>query len=190
MSSDLVLLIFLIILSGVFSGAEIALTTLSPAKVRAIKDDGKFASKAIVKLKKKPQNLLVTILIGNNVVNILTTVIATLWGVRVFGSNEVGIITGVLTFIILVFGEITPKTLAQKFAEPFSRILAYPLLWLTRLLWPIVWIFEKYISGLMKALKLEKSFHSLSEEELLAMVDISTEEGVIEERLDVLTPCA
>jgi putative hemolysin len=180
-TSDLALLVLLIILSAVFSGAEIALTSLSPAKVRAMKGEKKFASSAIVRLKKKPQNLLVTILIGNNIVNILATVIATLWGLQVFGDNAAGIVTGGLTFIILVFGEITPKTFAQKFAEPFSRVVAYPLLWLIFVLWPIIWIFEKYIAGLMKLLKAEKSFHSLSEEELLAMVDMSTEEGVIEE---------
>ncbi|PIZ74576.1 hypothetical protein COY07_00390 [Candidatus Peregrinibacteria bacterium CG_4_10_14_0_2_um_filter_43_11] len=181
MSSDLILLLFLIFLSGIFSGAEIALTSLSVTKVRTIKKDGKFASKAIFKLKRKPENLLVTVLIGNNIVNILATVIATIWGVRVFGDNVIGVITGALTLVILVFGEITPKTFAQKFAEPFSRVVAYPLLWLTILLWPITWIFEKYISGLMKLLKVDKSFHSLSEEELLAMVDMSTEEGVLEE---------
>ena len=175
------LLVFLIILSGAFSGSEIALTSLSRAKVRAIKEDKKFASSAIVKLKNKPEKLLITVLIGNNLVNILTTVMATVWGMRTFGSHAIGIVTGALTFIILVFGEITPKTLAQKFAEPFARIMAYPLLCLTYILLPIVWFFEKYIHGLMHALKAQHPIRSMSEEELLAMVDISTEEGVIEE---------
>ena len=182
MTSQLLLLIFLIILSGAFSGAEIALTTLSPAKVRAIGKDGKFASKAIRKLKSKPQRLLITILIGNNLVNVLATVIATIWGMEVFGSTAIGIVTGVLTFVILVFGEITPKTFAQKYSERSARLLAYPLLWLTKILFPVIWILEKFTDGLISGLKLRESLHSVSEDELLALVDIGTKEGVIEEQ--------
>ena len=178
---QLLLLIFLIFLSGAFSGAEIALTALSPAKVRAIGKDDKFGSRAIVKLKSKPQRLLITILIGNNLVNILATVLATFWAIEVFGSNAIGIVTGLLTFLILVFGEITPKTFAQKYSEQFARALAHPLLWLTKILFPIIWIFEKITQGLISGLKLRQPLHSVSEDELLALVDIGTKEGVIEE---------
>lgn len=182
MTSQLLLLIFLIFLSAAFSGAEIALTALSPAKVRAIGKDGKFGSKAIAKLKSRPQRLLITILIGNNLVNILATVIATVWAVRIFGNTAIGIVTGVLTFVILVFGEITPKTFAQKHAERFARSIAYPLLWLTKLLLPIIWIFEKFTQVLISGLKLKGPLHSVSEDELLALVDIGAKEGVIKEQ--------
>lgn len=182
MYTNLLLLIILILLSGVFSGAEIALTALSPAKVRAIGKDGKFGSRAIVKLKSKPQRLLITILIGNNLVNILATVIATVWGVQVFGDTAIGIVTGALTLIILVFGEITPKTFAQKHSERFARIFAHPLIWLTKVLFPVIWLFEKFTQGLINALKLRQSLHSVSEDELLALVDIGTKEGVIQEQ--------
>lgn len=182
MESSLILLIFLIILSGVFSGAEIALTSLSPAKVRTLKDSKLFGSEAVFQLKKKPQSILITILIGNNLVNILATVVATIWGIEKFGNNAMGIITGLLTFVILVFGEITPKILAQKYAEGFSRTVAYPLLGLSIVLSPIVWIFDKFIHGLMKIFKAKNPIRTISEEELLAMVDIGTKEGVIEEQ--------
>ena len=182
MYTKLLLLIFLIILSGAFSGAEIALTTLSAAKVRAIGKDKKFTSRAIVKLKNKPQRLLITILIGNNLVNILATVIATAWAIGVFGNTAIGIVTGVLTLIILVFGEITPKTFAQKYAEKFARLSAYPLLLLTKILFPIIWILEKFTQGLINSLNLKKPLHSVSEDELLALIDIGTKEGVIEEK--------
>ncbi|MBU0727195.1 DUF21 domain-containing protein, partial [Patescibacteria group bacterium] len=145
MDSKLLLLILLIILSGAFSGAEIALTSLSPAKVRTLKTDKSFTGVAIYKLKKKPQSTLITILIGNNLVNILATVIATVWGVETFGNNAIGIVTGALTFLVLVFGEITPKTIAQKHAEGFSRFFAYPLLGLTYILSPLTWLFNKFI---------------------------------------------
>jgi putative hemolysin len=179
--TDLVLLIILIIISGTFSGAEIALTSLSAAKVKTLKDDKRFGAKAVYKLKQHPESLLITILIGNNLVNILATVVATLWGVRVFGNNAVGIVTGLLTFIILVFGEITPKTYAQKHADGFARLMASPLLILTYILYPIIWLLEKFIHALMKLLKAENPIKSMSEEEILAMVDIGTQEGVIEE---------
>ncbi len=182
MYSQLLLLALLILLSGAFSGAEIALTALSPAKVRAIKKDGKFGSKAVWKLKSKPQRLLITILIGNNLVNILATVIATTWALELFGNTAIGIVTGVLTLVILVFGEITPKTIAQKYAERFARLFAYPLLWLTKGLYPVIWIFEKFTQGLISTLRLKQPLHSVSEDELLAMVDIGTKEGVIEEQ--------
>ncbi|QQR83044.1 HlyC/CorC family transporter [Candidatus Peregrinibacteria bacterium] len=181
MTSELLLFLFLICLSGAFSGAEIALTSLSEAKVRAIQNDKKFASKAIVKLKKYPHKLLITILIGNNLVNILTSVLATLWAANVFGNNSVALVTGVITFFILVFGEITPKTIAQKFALPFARIMAHPLRMLMWIFTPIILILEGMIHLMMRLLKLNPSLNSVSEEELLAMVDIGTQEGVIEE---------
>ena len=146
-----------------------------------MRGDRKFGSNAIRKLKKKPHDLLVTILIGNNLVNIFATVVATFWGINAFGDNAIGIVTGVLTFVILVFGEITPKTFAQKFAESYSRLIAYPLLLLTYILFPIIWLFDKFIQGLMKLLNVEHPIHTTSEEELLAMVDIGREEGVFEE---------
>ncbi len=180
--TQLLLLVLLIFLSGAFSGAEIALTTLTPAKVKAISKDKKFASRAISKLKSKPQRLLITILIGNNLVNILTTVIATVWAVEAFGNTAIGIVTGILTFLILVFGEIMPKTFAQKYALRFARMIAHPLLWLTKVLYPVIWVFEKFTQGLISGLKLRGPLHSVSEDELLALVDIGAKEGVIEEQ--------
>ncbi len=182
MYTQLLLLILLILLSGAFSGAEIALTTLTAAKVKAISKDNKFASKAISKLKSKPQRLLITILIGNNLVNILATVIATIWAVDVFGNTAIGIVTGILTFLILVFGEIMPKTFAQKYALRFARLTAHPLLWLTKALYPVIWILEKFTQSLISGLKMHGPLHSVSEDELLALVDIGTKEGVIEEQ--------
>lgn len=181
MDSDLVLLIILILLSGAFSGAEIALTTLSPAKVKTLKEDHRFGGKAVYALKQKPERLLITILIANNLVNISATVIATVWGTRVFGESYLGYITGILTLLVLIFGEITPKTFAQKHAVSVSRFMAYPLLWLTYLMFPIIWLLEKFIHSLMKVMKAKSPISSMSEEEILAMVDIGTQEGVIEE---------
>jgi putative hemolysin len=180
--SQLVLLLFLILISGAFSGAEIALTSLNQAKVKALANDGKFASKAIVRLKRKPQRLLITILIGNNLVNILASVMATTYALEVFGSKAIGVVTGLLTLLVLVFGEIMPKTFAQKYTVRSARMVAHPLLWLTKLLLPVIWLLEKFTNGLISSLKLKTPLHSVSEEELLALVDIGAKEGVIEEQ--------
>jgi CBS domain containing-hemolysin-like protein len=178
---ELFTLIILIILSGVSSAAEIALVSLSPAKVRTMEGDHKFASKIIVHLKGRAQRVLITILVANNLVNILSSVVATLWAVRVWGDHAVGAVTGAMTFIILMFGEICPKTFAQRYAEGFSRLLAYPTLVLTWILFPIAWFFEKFINWLthlVGAHHTAKTFSS--DDEFLALLDIGTEEGVIE----------
>ena len=125
--------------------------------------------------------MLITILIGNNLVNISATALATIWGINKFGSNAIGIVTGVLTFIILFFGEITPKTIAQKYSVNVACLLSYPLLGLSYLLYPVIFIFNICIHGLMKLFKAKNPIRTMTEEELLAMVDIGTKEGVIEE---------
>lgn len=181
MESQLLLLVSLLILSGIFSSAEIALTSLSLAKVQTLEGDKRLGSKAVFRLKKNPQATLITILVGNNLVNILIPVMATLWGTKLFGDNAAGILTGILMVMILVFGEIIPKTLGQKYAEGVSRLFAPLLLALTYFLSPIVWILDKFIHLLMRLLKAKNPISSVSEEELLAMVDIGTQEGVIEE---------
>lgn len=181
MDSQLILIIVLVVISAAFSGAEIAFTSLSTAKVRTFLNDNRFASKAIYQLKTHPESLLITILLCNNLTTILASVTATVWGIRAFGGTALGMVTGALTFVILVFGEITPKTIALKYAVVFSRIIAYPLLLLTYVLRPITWVLEKFIHGLMLIFKARNPIQSVSEEELLALVDMGTKEGIIEE---------
>jgi len=181
MDGSLVIIIVLVALSAAFSAAEIALTSLSPARVQALKQENRFGSRAVFRLKKNPQNMLITILIGNNLVNISATVLATVWGMKTFGSHAIGIVTGVLTFVILFFGEITPKTIAQKYAVNVACLLSYPLLGLSYLLYPVIFIFYVCIHGLMKLFNAKNPIKTMTEEELLAMVDIGTKEGVIEE---------
>ena len=182
MDSYLLLLIFLILLSGVFSGAEIALTSLSPSKVSTLKEDRRFGAKAILTLKKSPERFLITVLIGNNLLNTSVTVLATLWAEAVFKNVAISLVTGILTLVILVFAEITPKTFAQKHSVTVARLTAYPILFCMYLFFPVVWLLEKFIHGLMKTMKAKNPITSMSEEEILAMVDIGTQEGVIEEQ--------
>lgn len=174
--SDVLLLILFLILSGLFSSAEIAFVTLNKARVEnMVKKGGRF-NKLIKKLKEDPQKLLIVILIGNNVVNIATSVLATSVAIQAFQNVSLGIVTGILTGLILIFGEIIPKTFAQQHAEVIAKISAYPLLFMEKILYPIVWILTLFIRGLSK-LSGGKADLTITEEELLALIDIGKKEG-------------
>lgn len=185
MDSDIPLLILifsLILFSGVFAGSEIALFSLSPAKIRSLIENKRKGAVAIKKLRDNPHDLLITILIGNNLVSILASVLTTAWASETFGSNVLAYVTGGITFMVLVFGDIVPKTFAQKYAESFSRFFAPFILFLTFLFKPFVIILNLINKGIMKLLGVDNSpLKNFNEEELLAMVNIGTEEGELDE---------
>ncbi len=187
---DVPLLLFLLVLSGLFSGAEIALFSLGPEKLTALKNltDSKSELSRIARLeslKANPQKLLVTILIGNNVVNVgsaaLATIVATNYArENGFADNEtmvVAIVTAVMTFLILLFGEITPKSLAHKYAVKFSLFITPALSFLQFILAPIV---IPLTSIVKKFSGKEETSHGLTEEELKAALELSEQEGKIE----------
>lgn len=172
----------LILLSGIFSGSETALISLHAAQVRNLVQTNRKGAKIVERLKDKPQRLLITILIGNNVVNIGASVFATVIATEAFGNQVVGWITGILTLLILVFGEILPKAFAHKYAVEFSLFIAYPVYFLQEVLFPLIWLAEKLILFINKVFGIENhSSHVISEEELRAMVDLGSEGGSIEE---------
>lgn len=179
MTKDIIILVVLLLLSGYFSGAETALVSLSPATVRDMVQKKKKGAKSVGFLKSQPHKLLITILIGNNLVNIGASVFATLVFKEVFGSAALGIITGALTFFILVFGEIVPKSFAQTHAKTASRLLAPFLVLLFWLFTPLVWIFDLLVKALLR-LSGAKSESLVTEDELKAFVSIGAEEGTIE----------
>lgn len=186
MDFGLLILIALVLLSGAFSAAEIALTSLTEAKVRPMEGDNKFASPAILKLKKSPQKLLISILVANQIVNIVATVVATMWALRVFGEGNLSIVTTIFAFLLILFGSISPKTIALSFPEIIARVMAYPLLVFVFVSMPIVWVFELFTKFFLKLLKADKKeLTSTTEEEIKAMLDISMEKGIIEEEEDI-----
>lgn len=150
MTATLVLLAVLILSSGLFSGSEIALFSISRPRARGLLEDGRRGAGALVRLKTDPERLLVTLLIGNNVVNIAAASVATYAATQAFGSAGVGIATGVMTLLVLFFGEIVPKSFAARNAESIALAispffvalsivlapLAAPFVWLTRLVVP------------------------------------------------------
>ncbi|MAE49367.1 hemolysin [Candidatus Pacearchaeota archaeon] len=177
-TAQIITLVILIFLSALFSGIETALMSLSNIKVNALLKQGKKGAQTLHRIKQKPHKLIITILIGNNLVNIGAASLATVIFTEMFGSSGVGIATGVMTFLILVFGEITPKTFATQNAERVSLAVARPIELLSIILSPIVKIFE-VISHVMSKLLGSKEEEELSEEELRTIVTMGAKEGVL-----------
>jgi len=168
-------LIGLVFLSALFSGSETSLFSLTPAKLEILKDNKIKGSHLIAKLKSHPQKMLVVILLGNNLVNVMSTAIATVLFTKISGSAGLGLATGVMTLAILIFGEVLPKSLATKYPVRFAQFVVYPLLAFEYALYPIVWLFEKVLTSLVG-----EHIHYVSEEEVKAMVNMGAEDGSLE----------
>jgi putative hemolysin len=177
---EIFVLIALIALSGFFSGAEIALFSLSKIKVRKLVKARRRGAKTLRKLKANPHRMLVTILIGNNIVNIGAAALATLVATESFGSVGIGIATGVMTFLILIFGEIVPKSFFHQNAERMSLIIAQPVYVLSYVLYPVIIVVEFISKGVLKLGGVRRSKDEITEEEIIAALSLGTEAGAIE----------
>jgi len=166
-------LFVLILLSALFSGSETALMTLNRYRLRHLVDKGHPAATRADRLLKRPDRLIGLILLGNNFVNILASSIATIIALRLGGESAIAIAAGLLTFVILIFAEVTPKTLAalhpERLAFPAATIYT-PLL---KICYPLVWIVNIFANGLLRAMGVTadgKNNNHLSPEELRAVV--------------------
>lgn len=185
-SSDwlqLLIIIILIALSAFFSSAETALTTVSSLRVKTLIEEGNRAAVTLQKIKDNTGKMLSAILIGNNIVNISASSLATVWATKVFGSFAVGYATGILTIVVLLFGEITPKTIATLHAESLSLRYAKIIYIIMTLLTPVIYIVSKLSAFILRILKIDPTQKNASytENDLRTIVDVSHEEGVIEQ---------
>ncbi len=171
-----IILVILILFSAFFSGVETAVFSLSDIKLKKMVSRKEKNAKLVAKLKSNPQRLLITILIGNNVVNIAAASLATVIVAGIFNSSVVGITTGVMTLIILIFGEITPKSLSIKYNEKVCRLVAKPLFIIEQILLPVVWLFERVYPK--RGLRVP----AITEEELRIMASVGVEEGTVQRR--------
>ncbi|MBQ7707323.1 MAG: HlyC/CorC family transporter [Lachnospiraceae bacterium] len=178
----LVIIIILLLLSAFFSSSETALTSVSRIKLRARADEGSKSAKKVLKVTDKPAKLLSAILIGNNIVNISASALTTALCTDVFGSRYIGYSTGILTFLVLVFGEITPKTIATKYSLQLSMIFVYPISWLMFILTPVIWLLNLITGIIYKifGIDIDADNNQMTESELRTVVNVSHEEGVIE----------
>ena len=179
MQTQLSILFGLVILSAIFSGSETALISLSQSKVDELVAKKVRNSALLKKLKNDPHELLITVLIGNNIVNIGASAYAAIVFTDIFGSSGVGIATAIMTFFILVFGEITPKSFAHQHAVGFALFMTKPIYVLQLILFPFVWVFGKIVDLVNFTFGTKKSF-TVTEGELVAMLKIGAQEGSIE----------
>lgn len=177
--AEAIFLLVLLILSGLFSGSETALVGLSIGRVEGLVKEGRRGARALYRLKRDPSRMLTTILIGNNIVNIAASVLATVIATRLFGSAGPGIAVGVLTILLLVFGEITPKSLATRYSERISLFIAPFLLAFMRLIFPLVWMFGHFTTWVHRMTG-SQGDPTVTESELISMLGHGEEEGAIE----------
>ena len=178
MTFELTLLVIGLLLSGFFSSSETALFSISKVKALHIAKDGSKTGQLILTMKEDSHTLLTTILIGNNLVNIGASAIATSIALSYFKSNAVGIATGIMTMLILVFGEIFPKSFANHNNILVARIVIYPLFWLSKLFFPLIYLLN-FIPKLHGTA--DSSSETVTEDELMTMVEVVEEEGEIKE---------
>lgn len=180
---QIVVLVLCLILSAFFSASETALMSLGKIRLKHMIEDDVKGINNVEKLLNNTNKLIATILIGNNIVNITASSLATSIAINISQSYGVGIATGVMTFIILVFAEITPKSLAVKYTEKISIALAPMVIVMTYVLWPIVKIitlFSNFFIWILGGNKYQTT-PFITEDELKTMVNVSREEGVLEE---------
>lgn len=177
MTGQLILLICLLFLSGFFSSAETALFSISKTKTLHIAKKGGQSLQLIKKMKDDPHKLLSTILIGNNIVNVGAAALATSLSLGIFPNHAVGFATGVMTFLILVFGEVLPKSIATRNNIFIAKIVIFPIYWLSILFFP----FLAFLNFIPKLTGRIKKPPGVTEEELMTFVEVVEEEGEIKE---------
>lgn len=180
---QIILLVILLVMSGFFSMSETALMALSKIRIRHMVDEGVKGAKLVEKLCEDPSKLLGAILIGNNIVNIGASALATSVAVKAIGESGVGLVTIVMTILVLIFGEITPKSIAKQNSEKVALKVSKPIGIIVKLFRPFIAVFTAISGVFIKLLggdpKATEPF--ITEEELRTMVGVSEEEGVLED---------
>ncbi len=186
MSSDdifqLIVLAVLLFLSAFFSSAETSLTTFNRIRMLTLADEGNKRAARALKITEDSGKMLSAILIGNNIVNLSASSIATTLALRLFGSVGAGVATGILTVLILIFGEISPKTFATLHAETLAMAYSGIIQMLMNVMTPVIFIINTMSNAFLRLLRIDpnKNKDSITEEELRTIVDVSHESGVIE----------
>ncbi len=177
---QLIILVILIFLSAFFSSAETAFSTVNRVRMRALEEEGNKKAAKVNKILDRYSKMISTILIGNNIVNLSASSLATTLAIRI--SIPVGIMTGVLTLVVLLCGEIVPKTWAILYSEKLSLHYSGIIYALMHILTPVIFIVDKIANGFLRLLRVDpnKKANPMTETELKTYVDVSHEDGVIE----------
>ena len=169
-------------LSAFFSSAETALITVNRIRMRTLAEDGNKRAATVLRITDNSGKMLSAILIGNNIVNLSASSLATSLAIKIWGSVGAGIATGILTVLILIFGEISPKTLATVNSEKLALTYANVIEVLMKILTPVIFIINKLANRICKLFGVDPNADTqkMTEEELRTIVDVSKESGVIE----------
>jgi len=176
---EILLFIICIILSAFFSSTEVALISITRAKARTLVNEGKRGSQAVAALKESPEHLLITILIGNNIVNVAAAALATSIAIQMFGDIGIGIATGFVVIVLLLFGEIGPKIYAARASDSFALAVAPVILFLSRIFTPLIWLVERISPKI--GMGKEICEPAVTEEEIKEWIDVGKEDGTIEQ---------
>ncbi|MCR4807304.1 MAG: CNNM domain-containing protein [Lachnospiraceae bacterium] len=179
---QLIVLLVLLILSAFYSGAETALTTVSEIKLNTLAEEGNKKAKRVLLLLEKKSKMLSAILIMNNIVNLSASALVTTFTARMWGNGYVAAATGVLTLVILIFGEINPKTIATIHNEAIALSFGGIIMATMKVLTPVIFVVDKLSMLFLKILRIdpEQAKSVLTENEIRTILDASHEEGVIE----------
>ena len=179
---NLIVLFALVLLSGFFSSAETAIISVNKIKIRSMVEDDVRNAALVAKITEDSRKFISTVLIGNNVVNISASALATTFVSGLFGNVYIGIGTGILTLVILVFGEVLPKTVAAMHSESLALAYAPMLLFMMKIFTPLVFLLNIISGGILKIFGIDPDNISsgITENELLTYVEVSHEEGIIE----------
>jgi putative hemolysin len=179
---ELTSLVILLLLSAFFSSSETAFLSCRKIRIRHLMEEGNKKAGLIHKMMEEPDKLVAAIVIGNNIVNVTASAIATSLAITIFGSEGIGVAIGVMTFLILLVGEITPKGVAVKNAERLSLAFAKPLYYLTKVLSPVATVLTAITKGVIRLMggTLDRS-PFLAEGEFKTLLTVAEEEGSLEE---------
>ncbi len=179
---QLISIVILLMLSAFFSSAETALTTVNRIRMRTLAEDGNKRAARVLRITDDSGKMLSAILIGNNIVNISASSLATTLATKLLGNAGAGIATGILTLLVLIFGEISPKTIATINAEKIALGYSSAIEFLMKVLTPVIFVINKLSMGFLFLMRVDPSKGSsqMTEEELRTIVDVSKETGVIE----------
>ena len=176
---QLIALIILVILSGFFSSAETSLTTVNRVRLKTLADEGNKRAKTALEVLDKYGKMLSAILIGNNIVNLSASALATTLAIHIHFT--VGIATAILTVVVLIFGEIVPKNMAMINSEKMALLYASMISGLMKLLTPVIFVIDSLAKGIMKLLRVDGDKKTaMTENELRTYVEVGHEDGVIE----------
>ncbi len=178
---DVFIIVILLILSALFSASETALSSVNKVRLRSYADEGSKRARMAIKLTDSFDRTLTTILIGNNVVNLASTTVATVMISSRLGARYVPVSTAVMTVLVIIFGEIIPKNIANEFSETVTMWISYPLYGLKTLLTPLVWLLTGLKNIVIKLCGGSNDSPTMTEEELKYIIDEIEDEGVLDE---------